>query len=357
MRVTLREVAQRSQVSISTASRVLNGRSDVRKEVQERVLTAARDLQYTANQHARALKGGTSKILGVVLYDARAATFNAPLLRGIYDAATPRGYSVMVYDGGASVEAERQAYQQLLERQVDGVLVNSGAGGAEPLRRLAAAGIPFVVLNRRIEDADGVDADYVMIDAERGSYLATRHLVELGHERILYHVLAAPLNVPSLERSPGYRRALAEYEIPFRPEWIIESKGSLTDAHDRVIEAVGRIQPRPTAVIAYNDTYAVAVLKALHDLGLRVPEDVAVVGQNNLEFAEFLVPPLTTVAHAVQQVGRQGAELLLQRLTWPDDESWLLHRVALEPALIVRESSGRPRSSAPKRSQPSNAAG
>src|SRR4051794_23041646 len=170
MRVTLREVAQRSQVSISTASRILNGRSDARKEVQERVLAAARDLHYTANQHARALKGGTSKTLGVVLYDFRATTFNGPLLRGIYDAATPRGYSVMVCDSGASAEAERQAYQQLLERQVDGVLVNSGVGGAEPLRRLATAGMPFVVLNRRLEEADGVNADYVLVDAEHGSY-------------------------------------------------------------------------------------------------------------------------------------------------------------------------------------------
>src|SRR6476619_1531077 len=189
MRVTLREVAQRSQVSISTASRVLNGRSDVRKEVQERVLAAARELQYTVNQHARALREGTSKTLGVVLYDARATSFNGPLLRGIYDAATPRGYSVMVCDAGSSAEAERQAYQQLLERRVDGVLVNSGVGGA-PLRQLASAGMPFVVLNRRLEDADGVNADYVLVDAEHGSYLATRHLLDLGHERILYHTLA-----------------------------------------------------------------------------------------------------------------------------------------------------------------------
>jgi LacI family transcriptional regulator len=340
MRVTLREVAQRSQVSISTVSRILNGRSDARKEVQERVLAAARDLHYTANQHARALKGGTSKTLGVVLYDARATLFNGPLMRGIYDAATPRGYSVMVCDAGASAEAERGAYQQLLERRVDGVLVNSGVGGAEPLRRLAMAGMPFVVLNRRIEDADGVDADYVLVDAEHGTYLATRHLLDLGHERILYQTLSAPGSVPSRERAPGYRRALAERGIAFVPEWVLETRSSPADTHARVIEAMGRIDPRPTAVVAFNDLHATAVLKALDDLGLRVPRDVAVVGQNNQDFTPFLVPPLTTVTHAVQQLGRQGAELLLQRLAWPDDEPWLPHRIAIEPTLIVRESSG-----------------
>jgi LacI family transcriptional regulator len=350
MSITLREVAARSRVSISTASRALNGRGDVSKEVRERVLSAARDLQYTANQNARALKGATSKILGVVLYDARASTFNAPLMRGVYDAATPRGYSVIVCDGGASVEAESEAYRMLLEKRVDGVLVNSGAGGAGPLRRLIAAEMPFVVLNRRIDDGS-FDADYVMIDAERGAYLATRHLLELGHTRILYHALT-PENVPSLERLPGYRRALAEFDVPFSLDLIMESRGgALDDTFAQVTRTLQRARQRPTAIIAYNDTHAVAVLKALHDLGLRVPDDLAVVGQNNLEFTDFLIPPLTSVAHAVQQMGRQGTEILLQKLAWPDDEPWLPHRVALEPVLVVRASSGAHLGTSPKRPQ------
>jgi DNA-binding LacI/PurR family transcriptional regulator len=205
--------------------------------------------------------------------------------------------------------------------------------------------MPFVVLNRRVDDADGVDADYVLVDAEQGSYLATRHLIELGHERILYHTPAGR-SVPALERSPGYRRALGECGIEVSPELIIESTTMLADTHARIIEAMGRLRPRPTAIVAFNDLHATAVLKALADLKLRVPDDVAVVGQNNQDFTPFLVPPLTTVVHTVQQLGRQGAELLLQRLAWPDDEPWLPHRVALEPTLIVRESSGGPRNGA-----------
>jgi DNA-binding LacI/PurR family transcriptional regulator len=259
-------------------------------------------------------------------------------MRGVYDAATPRGYSVLVCDGGASIEAEQEAYRLLLEKRVDGVLVNSGAGGTGPLRRLAAAEMPFVVLNRRIDDA-GIDVDYVMIDAERGAYLATRHLLELGHARIVYHAIT-PQNVPSLERLPGYRRALAEL--------IMESKRALNDTYQRVTATMQRLKPRPTAIVAYNDQHAVAVLKALHDLGLAVPEDVAVVGQNNLEFTDFLMPPLTSVAHAVQQMGQQGTEILLQKLAWTGDQPWLPHRVALEPVLIVRESSGQAIATAPK---------
>src|SRR5258708_17946858 len=251
MSITLREVAERSQVSISTASRALNGRTDVSKEVRERVLSAAHDLQYAANHNARALKGVTSKILGVVLYDARANTFNAALMRGVYDAATPRGYSVIVCDGGASVEAEQEAYQLLLEKRVDGVLVNSGAGGAAPLRRLAAAEMPFVVLNRRIVDA-GIDVDYVMIAAERGAYLATRHLLELGHVRILYQALV-PQSVPSLERLPGSRRALAEFQVPFTPDLIIETKSALEDTYAQVTTTIQRSKTPPTGLVACND--------------------------------------------------------------------------------------------------------
>jgi LacI family transcriptional regulator, galactose operon repressor len=341
MSVTLREVAARSQVSISTASRALNGRGEISKEVRDRVLSAAQELRYTANQNARALKGAPTRVLGVVLYSASAHTFNAPLMRGVYDAATPRGYSVIVCESAASNAGEQDAFQLLLDKRVDGILINSGASAAS-LQRLTAAGVPFVVINRRVETSDGIEADYVMVDAERGCYLATRHLLEQGHARIVYHGME-PTNVPSLERLPGYRRALGEFypEIPFAPELVIHSNGSLQDTHRAITLAMQQLSPRPTAILAYNDTHAVAVLKAVRDLGLRVPEDVALVGQNNLEFTEFLVPPLTTVAHPVQQMGRQGTELLLQKVAWSDPDSWLPHRIALEPVLIVRKSTIR----------------
>jgi LacI family transcriptional regulator, galactose operon repressor len=349
MSVTLREVAARSQVSVSTASRALNGRGEISKEVRERVLSAAHELQYAANQNARALKSATTKIIGVVLYDAGASTFNAPLMQGVYDAATPRGYSVIVCDAAGSATAEEQALQALLERQVDGILINSAAAPNQ-LRRLHAAGMPFVVINRRVEEASGLEADYVLVDAERGCYLGTRHLLEQGHTRIVYHGLE-PTSVPTLERLPGYRRALGEFGIPFAPELVMHSaSSSLADTHLAVTSTMQRLSPRPTAILAFNDTFAVAILKGLHDLGLRVPEDVAVVGQNNLEFTEFLCPPLTTVAHPVQQMGRQGTQLLLQKLAWPDHQMWLPHRVALEPVLVVRDSSRRPSRAGQKRS-------
>jgi LacI family transcriptional regulator len=339
MPITLREVAKQSKVSISTASRALNGRLDVSKNVRARVLAAAQDLNYAANLHARALKGATSKTLGVVLHDTGALSFSAALMSGIYDVATPRGYSVIVCNASSSADAERQGHQMLLEKRVDGVLLNSIYSGTAPLQRFDAQGIPFVLLNRHLDESDPHDtSDYVTLDYRRGTYLATQHLLELGHRRILYQ-LAPRDHFPSQERLPGYQQALADYGVPYQPELIVHCDG-LAETHLRVREMMTLLNSRPTAVMAYNDESALPVLKALHDLGLRVPQDVALVGQNDLPFAQFLVPPLTSVSHAVYEVGRQGAEILFKKLRWPEEEPWTPQRIVCEPTLVIRDSSG-----------------
>jgi LacI family transcriptional regulator len=341
MAITLREVAKHSKVSISTASRALNGRLDVSKDVRARVLAAAQDLNYAANLHARALKGATSKTLGVILHDTGALAFSAALMGGIYDAATPRGFSVIVCNASSSPDVERRAHQMLIEKRVDGVLLNSIYSGTGPLKRLQDSGIPFVLLNRHLDDEDPTDtSDYVTLDYRQGTYLATQHLLELGHRHILYQ-LGPKDHSPSMERLPGYIQAHRDHGVPYFPERVVFCEG-MAETHLRVRELMTLLDPRPTAVMAYNDESALPVLKALHDLGLRVPEDIAVVGQNDLQFAPYLIPPLTTVAHAVYEVGRQGAEILFQKLRWPEDEPWTPHRIIRQPTLVIRESSGHP---------------
>jgi LacI family transcriptional regulator len=334
---TIRDVARRASVSVSTASRALNGRHDVSPDVRARVLAAARELNYTANQHARALKGATAKTLGVVLSDTGAFSFNARLMIGIYDAATPRGYSVIVCDSRRGPNAEREAHLMLLEKRVDGVLLNSVNCGAGPLRRLEAAGIPFVLLNRRLDE---VDCDSVVLDYRRGSYLAAKHLLELGHRRIVFQ-LGAEDHPPTRERLPGYREALDEFHVSFDPAMVVYCD-TLAETPARVQAAMLLLRPGPTAIMAYNDESALPVLKALRDLGLRVPGEVSVVGQNDLTLAQYLDPPLTSVAHAVRDMAHQGAELLFDKIDWPDEEPWIPRRVAYQPRLVVRESTSAP---------------
>lgn len=333
MPVTIRDIARRAGVSVSTASRALNKRGDVSREARERVLGSARDLDYAVNLHARALTGATSKMLGFILYDS-ATTFHALMARGVEEVATARGYSLVVCNTGGAREPELRAHQMILEKRVDGVLINSIQSGDAPLRRLAAEGIPFVLLNRR---SATVPSDHVVVDFRRGAYMATMHLLSLGHRRIMYQV-AQPDHPPVLERVAGYRQALEEYGAPFDSSLVVHCGGRLECAYDIVIEAMHRQSNLPTALLAYNDQWAIPLYKALHDLALRIPDDVAVIGHNDLEFAPYLLPPLSSVSIPVLEMGRMGAQILFDRLDWPEDREWEVRQTTLAPTLIARES-------------------
>jgi DNA-binding LacI/PurR family transcriptional regulator len=337
MSVTIRDIARRAGVSVSTASRALNRRSDVSKSARTEVLAAAREMNYAVNLHARALAGATSKTLGFILYDSSTA-FHASMTRGVEDTATARGYSMIVCNTGGLPDVELRAHQMLREKRVDGLLINSVQSGSAPLQRLMDDGVPFVLLNRRV---DGLPVDYVAVDYEKGAYLAAAHLLQLGHRRILMQ-MAQRSHPPVQDRLRGYRQALEDFGVPFDPALVVYCEDEATSAYANVREVMGALRPFPTAILSYNDLWASAVLKALHDLALRVPDDVAVVGHNDNFIGRFLIPPLSTVSHPVYEMGCQGAEILFRKLAWPEDVAWTHQHVTLQPKLIIRESSGRP---------------
>jgi LacI family transcriptional regulator len=334
MIVTIRDIAKRAAVSVSTASRALNKRSDVSRDARQRVLAAAREMNYSVNLHARALAGAASKTIGFILYDSSSA-FHSAMTRGVEDAAAARGYSMIVCNTGGAPDIELRAHKMLREKRVDGLLINSVQSGASPLQRLVDDGVPFVLLNRR---ADGMTLDYVTVSYQKGAYLAATHLLALGHRRILVQ-LAQEAHPPVQDRLRGHQRALAEHNVPFDPALVIYCGDQQETAYSRVRAAMSVIRPTPTAVLAYNDLWATAVLKALHDLALRVPDDVAVLGHNDNVIAPYLIPPLSSVSYPVYEMGRLGAEILFRKLAWPDDQPWSPQAVTLDPTLIVRASS------------------
>jgi DNA-binding LacI/PurR family transcriptional regulator len=144
-----------------------------------------------------------------------------------------------------------------------------------------------------------------------------------------------------VERLLGYREALEQYGVAYDPGLVVYGRVGMSEAYEHVRHAMTHVRPRPTAIVAYNDLWTIPVLKALHDLGLTVPDDVAVVGQNDLDFAPYLTPPLASVAQPVYDMGRQGAEILFQKLAWPDDADWIPQHIVLEPKLIMRASAGQ----------------
>jgi len=335
MGVTMADIAKRAGVSTVTVSRALNDKPDISKETKAHILAIARELNYAPNVHARALATGDSKTLGLIVADS-ANPYYAKLVRGVEDTASAHGYGVILCNTSEDQERELRAHQMLLEKRVDGMLITSIQVGSVPLYRLVREDVPFVLLNRYLED---IETDYVINDNRLGAYEATAHLCQLGHRHIAH--LTGSQQISSVrERLAGYRQALEECDIPFDPTLVIRCGLFLEGAYQQAKAVVRTFSPPPTAVFAYSDLLAIGVLKALREVGLKVPQDLALVSYDDIEFAAFVEPPLTTVAQSAYEIGQQGTEILLDKIQWPEEEEWELRRVVLQPELKVRASCG-----------------
>jgi len=328
------EIARRANVSVITVSRALNNRPDVSEATRAQIWALAEELHYVPNVLARALVSGSSRTLGLIVAD-NTNPYYGRLIRAVEDTARSHGYGVILCNTDENPEYEISAHTMLAAKRVDGLLITSIQSGSAPLLSLAREGTPFVLLNRYVDD---IAADCVLNDNASGAYEATAHLCRLGHRRI-YH-LTGPDTISSVrERLAGYRQALAEFGVPFDPAGVIRCDLRLEGGCDATWAAL-TAPSRPTAIFAYSDLLAVGVLKAAHEVGLRIPQDVALVGYDDIEFAPFVEPPLTTVAQQAYEIGRRGTEILLEKIRWPTGQPWQPQRVVYKPQLVIRASSG-----------------
>ncbi len=302
------DVAARAGVGVATVSRVLNGSPNVRPATRDRVLEAISALNYRPSRVARNLSLGRTLVIGVVM-----PFFTSPSaverVRGVVSALAGSAYDLLLFD----VEAgeRRQRAFELLDRsdRADGLLVVSLVPPDAEVARLRASGLPCVLV-----DAPHPELPNVVIDDVAGGELATRHLIELGHRRIAF-VGDKPVDefrfASSRDRTRGYERALEKAGIPTRPEYVREGTQSRHVARSIALELL-RLPERPTAIFAASDTQALGVLEAARTLGLRVPEELSVVGFDDIEVATYA--GLTTVRQPLHESGRRGAELLLGAL-------------------------------------------
>ncbi len=335
MNASIRDVAQRAGVSVSTASRALNNKPDVNKEVRLRVLTAADELNYSANVHARVLGGGRSRTLGLIIASTSAPFLNT-VVTGILDTVAANGYSIIVHNTDEDPQRELQGYQQLRAERVIGVLVTSVQSGGAPLRHLQQEGTPFVLVNRKLDD---LDTDYALGDLQDGVRQIIAHLCQLGHRRIAF--LAGQMHrFPVHERWIGYRQGLEEHGVSYDPALVTTQDGSIDSVFPQVRRLMQEQDQPPTAIFSYNDWQAVAVLSALHALGYQVPADVSVVGYDDLDFTRHLTPPLTSMTQPAYEIGQAGAQILIDRLRQPADVPWIVRHMLFKSELIVRQSTG-----------------
>jgi DNA-binding LacI/PurR family transcriptional regulator len=332
MSATIRDVAARAGVSVATVSRVVNRSPHrVHPATRRRVLAAVRALGYDANIIAQGLKKRSTRTVALIVPDISNPFFPA-IARGIEDAARARGYAVLLCNTYEDLDRERAYLTLLGQRMVDGVVFATVGSNTAHLRALRREGRPVVLVAR---DVEGLRIDTVLVDNFRGEFEATRHLLALGHRRIAHIAGPTALHVAA-ERRRGYLEALAAAGL--RRDAALIAEGDFAASGGR--RAVGALLARGarfTAVVCANDLMAIGAIEALRAAGRRVPDDVAVVGFDDITFASLVSPALTTVAQPKYRMGQLAMERLLQLMNGSDRRP---RQTVLAPQLIVRESCG-----------------
>jgi DNA-binding LacI/PurR family transcriptional regulator len=328
---TVRQVAELARVSIATVSRALSGDARVAEALRRRVVEAARALNYRPNRAARSLRARRSLTVGVVIPDIQNFFFTG-IVRGIEHVLERDGFTFLLGNSDGRADRERVHLETLRSEGAAGVITVPSQDEPDLYRDLQAAGLPIVTLDRA---APGVRVDHVTVTNQEGVREAVRHLIDLGHRRIGYIGGPAGLNV-ARERLAGYEQALQSAGLPLDPALVragdFRQAGGLAAA-----QTLLDLSPPPTALFVANNLMTLGAYQALHERRLRIPEQVAVVGFDDMPWAMALGPPLTAVAQPTFELGVAAAQLLLARLRDPQRP---FRRVVLETRLMIRGSCG-----------------
>lgn len=343
-RVTIADVARKADVSVTTVSNLLNGRAErMRPSTKERINRAIEELDYTPNRAARQLKTGYTPIIGLIVPSV-ANPFYGVFAKHVEEAALKRGFQVLLGNSDRDPERERNYAQELWSYGVRGLIFGSSLATLSHLSDLIDQGLHLVAFDRPAQSSDRFAIDSVGVDNRQGTRLATKHLLALGHQRIGF--VSGPIKVVSrLDRLGGYKTALAEAGLTLDPALIWES--ARAEYGDSEAVELGRqgahalltAPDPPTAIFAINDMYAFGVYAGARDLGLRIPEEISIVGFDDIVLCEVVEPSLTTIRQPIAEIAQVAVERLIARLQDECDEP-PLHQF-LPTQLIVRSSTAR----------------
>jgi LacI family transcriptional regulator len=305
---TIADVARRANVSTATVSRVLAGLGHARPETRDRILAAARDLDYRPSGIARSLKRRSTETLGLIVTDIENPYF-PQLVRAVEDAARAMGYSILLCNADDDPDREARYLDLLVERRVDGLIIAASSLGGRHLDWLAASPLPVVLINTTAAD---VDLPSIHSDNRAGSSLAARHLLDLGHRRFGY-LMPPQRNVDAPVRLAGVRDALTEAGLSADSLTVARGAPLVGGGEAAMLELLDRA-PGVTAVLAYNDLMAIGAMRAVRRRGLSVPGDLSVVGFDDVAVAAYVEPPLTTLSQSTAEMGYWAVDHLARRL-------------------------------------------
>jgi LacI family transcriptional regulator len=335
MTVRMKDIARDLGVSVVTVSKVLRNHGDISKETRLRVLKRMKELNYRPNLAARALITGKTYTIGLIVPDLLHPFF-AQIAKALSGVFRKQGYSLILSSSEEDPELEKEELDVLLTRRVDAILIASAQWTVESFRQIEDQKIPYVLIDRRFV---GLAANFVGVDDEAAGALATGHLIEQGCRRIAH--IRGPEVSTAIGRAEGYRRALAEHSMPVPPGYLIPIGASGDERGElggyEAAKTLLAMDPRPDGIFCYNDQAAMGVMHAILDAGLRIPEDIAVVGCGNVVYAHLLRVPLTTIDQNSQSIGEQAAELALSLI---DAKAPVRpESICMTPTLVVRASS------------------
>lgn len=329
---TIGDVARAAGVAKSTVSRALNDSPRIGQSTKKRVRAAARRLGYEPNYIARSLTKKKTHTIGVILEDILNPFFTE-VAKGIETALRKNGYTMLLTSSGYRAEEELELARTLLRNRVDGILITPLAVDSQAMRLLERRRVPFFILNEKSEDRrlSWVDSDNL-----EGGTLATEYLLKLGHRRFL--CLSSNALRGTRDRFEGFRRAIQAGGLRLEDQVVLRDCNSQADACALVTAFLGEHgrERLPSAIVAVNDAAALGAMQCLLTAGVRVPEEVSIIGYDDIYLAPFLRVPLTTVHQSKYKMGEIAASGLLDRIHRQDDGQ--AHHFLIKPRLIVRES-------------------
>jgi len=333
MRVRLKDVAAALSLSVSTVNAALQNRPDISKKTRQRVREKARELGYFPNRVARSLVTQRTQVLGVVVPDL-SRSFFTEVMKGIDSVASAAGYHLLVCNTDEDPIREDQEIQTLISNQVDGLVIASAHAPSEKevWRQLSKSGVPFVLVDRFFKETHFVGGD-----DERIGFIATKHLIDQGYERIAH--IRGPNVTTAIGRLSGYIQALRRHGMSVRRAYIVEAQyHGETGGADAAKRLLNLPRP-PNAIFAASDPIAIGALETLQQRGLRLPEDFGLIGVGNVRYGQYLSVPLSTVDQQRQEIGKRAAAMLLELIMGKTNTRPL--PILLEPRLLSRRSSCR----------------
>lgn len=333
--ITIKDVARQLNISVSTVSRAFNDKYDIRKETRAKILRVADEMGYRPNPIARKLIQQKTLNVGVVVPEFINSYFPEVII-GIQEVLLDRGYQILVMQSNECYTTELKNIKTLEDSMVDGIIISlsSEVHNNDYYIRMIEKGYPIVFFNRVDED---IPASQVIFDDYKWAYFATEHLIKQGYRKI-YHFSGYQHLSLSCNRIRGYRKAMDKFSVPYTDDYIIET-GFFIEEGQKVMEKLLAEGNIPDAIFATNDPTAIGAMKAIKKAGMKIPDDIALVGFSESKMAEVVDPPLTSVSQPTFEIGRTAAELLLRQIE--ADGFATSKTVVLNGKLNVRGSSGK----------------